>query len=85
MGKSLKTIAPTIASNTERLPSVQQLMLEIEHLLEHAQPVSLQAGTMNVDQLASALESMREGLSEVNLQEIVAAMNEEYLELNHES
>ncbi|MBZ0321179.1 MAG: hypothetical protein K8L91_32495 [Anaerolineae bacterium] len=85
MGKSLKTVAPAVATNSERLPSAQTLILEIESLLEQAQPVSLKAGTMNVDQLASAFESMREGLSEADLQEIVAAMNEEYLEPTHES
>lgn len=85
MGKSLKTTAPAAIANSERLPSAQRLIVEIESLLEQAQPVSLQAGTMNVDRLAAALESMREGLNEADLQEIVTAMNEEYLEPNHES
>jgi hypothetical protein len=46
------------------------------HVHEHEQ-TELRAGTMNVDALMSAVEEIREGLTEQELDEMIAAMNEE--------
>lgn len=53
---------------------------EIDTILAAAQPVSLQAGTMNVDQLLQAAHEMWDGLEEGEIEAIVQAMNEEYVE-----
>ena len=46
---------------------------------------ALRPGTMDIDKLNAALEAMREGLSEKDLEEIIAAMNEEYLETDDDN
>lgn len=45
----------------------------------------LRPGTTDVDALIEAIDQMREGLTEQQLDEIVAAMNEEYIEPFDES
>ena len=40
----------------------------------------LRAGTMNVDALMRAVDQIREGLTEEEIETMVAAMNEEYVE-----
>lgn len=40
----------------------------------------LRIGTMNVDTLMQAVEQIREGLTEEEIETMVAAMNEEYIE-----
>lgn len=59
---------------------VQQLRQQIAAILQDADPIELVAGTMDVDKLATALEAMREGLTEQELDEIAEAMNAEYIE-----
>jgi hypothetical protein len=45
----------------------------------------LRAGTMNVDALMRAVDEIREGLTQQELDEMIAAMNEEYIEPFDES
>jgi uncharacterized protein YeeX (DUF496 family) len=40
----------------------------------------LRAGTMNVDALMRAVDQIREGLTEQEIETMIAAMNEEYIE-----
>ena len=53
---------------------------EINTILATAQPAPLQAGTMDMDQLLHAVHAMWDGLDESEVEAIVQAMNEEYVE-----
>lgn len=53
---------------------------EINAILATAQPTPLKAGTMDVDQLLQAAREMWDGLDEREIEAIVQAMNEEYIE-----
>ncbi|MDX2141488.1 MAG: hypothetical protein SF123_25605 [Chloroflexota bacterium] len=57
-----------------------QLKAEIDAILATAEPVTLQAGTMDVDKLIEATRQMWEGLTDEEIDEVVAMMNEEYIE-----
>jgi hypothetical protein len=59
--------------------SRQQMMDEINRILQSAEPVELMAGTMDVDRLAVAVAAMRAGLTEAQLDDMVKAMNEEFI------
>lgn len=50
---------------------------EIERLLAIAEAVTLQRGTMDIAKLERAVEAMREGLSQAELNAIADAMDEE--------
>ena len=56
------------------------IQAEIQAIISQAEPVELQAGTMDVDKLMEAIIAMREGLSKSELEAIIADMNEEYIE-----
>lgn len=58
----------------------ESLRAEIDALLASAQPTPLHAGTMDVDKLLQAAETMWAGLDENDIQAIIQAMNEEYIE-----
>ena len=64
---------------TSGLPD-SQLLDEINLILEDAEPVQLQAGTLAINQLKHALNTIRKGLSEAELEAIATAMNEETVE-----
>lgn len=53
---------------------------EINTILAAAQPTPLKAGTMDMDQLLHAVQKMWDGLDEPEIEAIVQAMNEEYVE-----
>lgn len=53
---------------------------EISAILSTAQPTPLKAGTMDIDQLLHAAQDMWAGLDEPEIDAIVQAMNEEYVE-----
>jgi hypothetical protein len=53
---------------------------EINTILTAAQPTPLKAGTMDMDQLLHAAHEMWDGLDESEIEAIVQAMNEEYIE-----
>jgi hypothetical protein len=53
---------------------------EIAAILAAAQPTPLKAGTMDMDQLLHATHEMWDGLDESEIEAIVQAMNEEYIE-----
>jgi hypothetical protein len=53
---------------------------EINTILAAAQPTPLKAGTMDIDQLHQAAQEMWAGLDESEVEAIVQAMNEEYIE-----
>ena len=53
---------------------------EINTILATAQPAPLKAGTMDMDQLLHAAHEMWDGLDESEVETIVLAMNEEYVE-----
>lgn len=59
--------------------SQAEMMGDIHAILQDADPVALVPGTMDVDKLEAALAHMREGLTTDQLDEIVSAMNEEYI------
>lgn len=61
-----------------------QLLREISTTQRAAKPEKLIAGTMDVDKLAASLDLIRENLVEEDIEEIIQAMNEEYIELNDE-
>ena len=49
---------------------------ELANALADAHPVSLQAGTMDVEQLESAMTSIRDGFTQPELDSIADAMEE---------
>lgn len=53
---------------------------ELRAYLDERETTRLKAGTMNVDALLGAVREMHKGLSESEWDEIVQAMNEEYIE-----
>jgi hypothetical protein len=53
---------------------------EIDTILASVQPTALKAGTMDVDQLLHAAHDMWDGLDEGEIEALVLAMNEEYVE-----
>jgi hypothetical protein len=53
---------------------------EIDTMLETAQPTPLKAGTMDMDRLLHAAHEMWDGLDEREIEAIVQAMNDEYIE-----
>ena len=53
---------------------------EINTILASAQPTALKSGTMNVDQLLHAAHAMWDGLDEGDIEALIQAMNEEYVE-----
>ena len=59
--------------------SEEDLRRQIDEILKDAQPVELVRGTMNVEQLEAVVESMREGLSQEELNELADAIDEEYI------
>ena len=58
----------------------QSVMDEINDLLQHAEPVELVVGTVDMDVLNVALAEIRKGISPEEFAEIERAMNEEYIE-----
>ena len=62
--------------------SEDDLRRQIDEILKDAEPVELVRGTMNVDELMRGIDAIREGLSQQELDEIVKAMNEEYVEID---
>ncbi len=61
---------------------VQQdlLLADIREILTSAEPTPLRAGTMDMDKLLHAAQSMWAGLDETEIDAIVHSMNEEFLE-----
>jgi hypothetical protein len=53
---------------------------EIDAILSAAQPVPLKAGTMDVALLLRATDAMWAGMDEDEIDALVQAMNEEYIE-----
>lgn len=53
---------------------------EINTILASAQPTALKSGTMNADQLLHAAHAMWDGLDEGDIEALIQAMNEEYVE-----
>lgn len=53
---------------------------QIDDILKDAEPVELVAGTMDVEKLEATMESIRNSLTQEELDEIIWAMNEEYIE-----
>ncbi len=53
---------------------------EINTLLAGSQPMPLKAGTMDMDRLLHAAHGMWDGLGEPDIEAVVKAMNEEYIE-----
>jgi hydroxymethylpyrimidine/phosphomethylpyrimidine kinase len=56
------------------------LQHKINTILASAQPTPLKAGTMDMDRLLHAVHAMWDGLDEPEIEAIVQAMNEEYIE-----
>jgi uncharacterized radical SAM superfamily Fe-S cluster-containing enzyme len=56
------------------------IQAQIQEIVSHAKPLVLTPNTMDADGLEVAFKRMREGLSEEELDDIVTAMNEEYIE-----
>lgn len=52
---------------------------------DEEEETELLTGTMNVDALMRAVDEIREGLTEAEIDEMIAAMNEEYIEPFDES
>ncbi|MEL6408048.1 MAG: hypothetical protein AAFR81_27005 [Chloroflexota bacterium] len=63
--QSSQRMSHSLSSDLER---------ELENALAEAQPVTLQAGTMDVDQLESAMASIREGFTQQELNSIADAI-----------
>jgi glucose-6-phosphate isomerase len=57
---------------------------EINTILAVAQPTPLQAGTMDIDQLLHAAHEMWDRLDEPEIEALVQAMNEEYVEPDYD-
>lgn len=55
------------------------LQRELDNILKNAPPVKLVAGTMDVDKLEQVVTEIRESLTQEELEDIVNAMNEEYV------
>jgi hypothetical protein len=53
---------------------------EINTILASAQTTPLKAGTMDMDRLRHATHAMWDGLDEHEIEAVVQAMNEEYIE-----
>jgi hypothetical protein len=55
---------------------------ELRQYLDEYPPVQepLQAGTMDIDSLLAAAQAIRESMSPEDYEEMLAAMNEEYIE-----
>lgn len=53
---------------------------ELRAYLDERETITLRAGTMNIDALLEAVREMHEGITESDWDEIVQAMNEEYIE-----
>jgi hypothetical protein len=51
-----------------------------DYLKQRESQALLQAGTMNVDTLLEAVDDIRNSMSEVDLEEMIATMNEDYIE-----
>ncbi|MDZ4672392.1 MAG: hypothetical protein SH821_16140 [Phototrophicales bacterium] len=71
---------PITANDMQQFWAQEHIQAEIQAIISQAEPVELQAGTMDVDKLMEAIVAMREGLSEAELEAIIADMNEEYIE-----
>ncbi|MBL8161905.1 MAG: hypothetical protein JNJ61_07950 [Anaerolineae bacterium] len=56
------------------------LLADIREILASAQPIPLYAGTMDMNKLRYATQSMWAGLDETEIEAIVQSMNEEFLE-----
>ncbi len=58
----------------------EELRRQIDEILKDAEPVELVRGKMDVEKLEAAMESIRNSFTKEELDEIVQAMNEEYIE-----
>jgi|GEM_PF-7082670 len=52
---------------------------QIDAILANVTPVHLPSGTMNVEKLETAIQSIREGLTQDTLNAIADAMDEEFI------
>lgn len=65
-----------IAERRQTALDAQDLMAKIGPFLQEAEPVTLRAGTMDVDKLREGVAGMWAGLSTADVEAIVAAMND---------
>jgi len=56
-----------------------------EHIQQREQKHGLRAGTMDIDALLQAARAIRADMNEVEFDEMIVAMNEEYIEPTDES
>ena len=59
----------------------EELPRQLDEIFRDAEPVKLVPGTMDVEKLEAAMESIRNSFTKEELDEVVQAMNEEYIEL----
>ena len=64
----------------QNIPRIyDDLQRQIDDALKQTTPINLTSGTMDVAKLAAAVQAMRDGFTQTELNEIADAMDEEYI------